>query len=156
MSDFAMFFLPFVTKACAIGLYRRGYRLGIIDVLLTIVCYGLYAINIVKLLHWTLASVEGSKLIAAAICATIALYAVDILADVFRAIRTQDMFRTSLELRCVCCMIGIVLGSLYFSMRITGAMTAAILDDIFVALYMGLVSGIFYVSVRPDNKLMEG
>lgn len=156
MSDFAMFFLPFVTKACTIGLYRRGRRIGVIGVLLTIVCYGLYAVNIVKLLHWTLDSVEGNKLIAAAICATIALYAVDILADVFRAIRTQDMFRTSLELRCVCCVIGIVLGGLYFSMQITGAMTATILDDIFVALYTGLVGGIFYAIVRPESKSMEG
>lgn len=49
MSDFAIFFLPFVTKACTIGLYRRGHKIGVIGVLLTIVCYGLYAINIMKL-----------------------------------------------------------------------------------------------------------
>lgn len=156
MPDFAMFFLPFVTKACTIGLYRHERRIGVIGVLLTIVCYSLYTINIVKLLRWPLVSVENSKLIAATICAAIAMYAVDILADVFRAIRTQDMIKTSLELRCVCCMIGIVLGGLYFSMRITGAMTAAILDDIFVALYTGLSGGIFYVIVRPESKPMEG
>lgn len=156
MSDFAIFFLPFVTKACTIGLYRRGHKIGVIGVLLTIVCYGLYAINIMKLLHWPLDSVEGSKLIAAAICATIALYAVDILADILRAIQAQNLFRTSLELRCVCCVIGFALGLVYFVMRITGAMTAEVIDDIFVVLYTGLTVGIFYVIAHPENRPIEG
>lgn len=155
MIDFAMLFFPFAVKNCNIGLYERKRKTGVLRVLLVIVCYTLYAVNITKLLRWPLASVEDSKLIAAAICATISMYAVDILADIIRAIRTPDLFKTSLELRCVCCVISVVLGVVYFAMLITGVIAADIIDNILVVLYIGLTGGIFYVIIRSKIKPVE-